>query len=284
LDVTFARQGFRIHSEVSARGSEFEQLLLAELRTLAGDRASYTLLVWAPDHTETHHLHSLSAKLEQRLRSCLKPGVDPEQTVDSGRSVIQVALDSTEHAYIGSLASEQVWSLASGGRARMRVGADRPSRAARKLEEALGWFGIAPGPTETCADLGAAPGGWTWCLLRRRARVIAVDPANLAPDLVQQRGLVHLRTSAFQFVPEEPLDWLFCDLAWRPLEVAQLLAKWGRRRWARFLIANLKLPMKKKAAMVEQCRGIVAAGGWRQVRCRQLYHDRDEVTLTAHAV
>jgi 23S rRNA (cytidine2498-2'-O)-methyltransferase len=49
------------------------------------------------------------------------------------------------------------------------------------------------------------------------------------------------------------------------------------------LVANLKLPMKRKAEMVERLRDIVASGGWQRVRTRQLYHDRDEITLVAHA-
>jgi 23S rRNA (cytidine2498-2'-O)-methyltransferase len=120
-------------------------------------------------------------------------------------------------------------------------------------------------------------------LLAGRARVIAVDPALLAPDLRSKRGLLHVKASAFDFAPSDRADWLFCDMAWRPLEVAALLARWGRRRWARMLVANLKLPMKRKAAMVARLRDLVATGEWRDVRTRQLYHDREEVTLVARA-
>jgi 23S rRNA (cytidine2498-2'-O)-methyltransferase len=142
---------------------------------------------------------------------------------------------------------------------------------------------VAPTAGEECVDLGAAPGGWSWVLLERGARVVAVDPARLQPDLLARRGLTHRQTSAFQYAPDAPVDWLFCDMAWRPLEVAALLARWGRRSWARMLVANLKLPMKRKAEMVARLHDIVAGGGWRGVRTRQLYHDRDEVTLVAHA-
>jgi 23S rRNA (cytidine2498-2'-O)-methyltransferase len=68
-------------------------------------------------------------------------------------------------------------------------------------------------------------------------------------------------------------------MAWRPLEAASLLAKWARRRWARFLVANIKLPMKKKAEYLFRVRDILADGGWENLRARQLYHDRDEVTF-----
>ena len=129
--------------------------------------------------------------------------------------------------------------------------------------------------------MGAAPGGWSWVLLEKRARVIAIDPAELRDDVAKHRGLKHVKASAFQYEPDEQVDWLFCDMAWRPLEAAQLLAKWGRRKWARVLVANLKLPMKQKHKMVEELRAIVHGGGWKRVRTRQLYHDRDEITLIA---
>ena len=87
-------------------------------------------------------------------------------------------------------------------------------------------------------------------LAERRARVIAVDPAKLRPDILAKKGVRHVQESAFTFAPDEPIDWLFCDMAWRPLEVAALLAKWGRRRWARMLVANIKLPMTKKAEIL----------------------------------
>jgi 23S rRNA (cytidine2498-2'-O)-methyltransferase len=70
-------------------------------------------------------------------------------------------------------------------------------------------------------------------------------------------------------------------MAWRPLEVAALLAKWARRQWARQMVANFKLPMKKKAEMLFRVREILESGGWRNLRSRQLYHDREEVTIAA---
>ena len=122
-------------------------------------------------------------------------------------------------------------------------------------------------------------------LLERRARVIAVDPANLDRTLIGRKGLIHARGDAFRFEPDQPLadpvDWLFCDMAWRPLEAAGLLAKWARRKWARLLVANIKLPMRKKAEHLFRVRDILEDAGWSNLRVRQLYHDRDEVTIGA---
>src|SRR5438045_2161279 len=84
-----------------------------------------------------------------------------------------------------------------------------------------------------------------------------------------------VQASAFDFEPDEPVDWLLCDMAWRPLEVAHLLAKWGRRHWATTLVANVKLPMKQRVVFARKVLEVVRGGSWQDVRARQLYHDRE---------
>jgi 23S rRNA (cytidine2498-2'-O)-methyltransferase len=120
-------------------------------------------------------------------------------------------------------------------------------------------------------------------LLERRARVIAIDPGKLDPDLMSRKGLTYIGGNAFDFVPDEPVDWLFCDMVFRPVEVARLLARWAREHLATMLVANFKLPMKRKAETVLEIRAMLESGGWKGIRSRQLYHDRDEITVTARA-
>lgn len=291
IDLVFARQGFRIAGEIVAPAEERAAQCAAVLaRLLGGDARPWALSGWVPDTEALNPLSAEATALEERVGAALAADpaiatrrVELRALPRTGGVLAQLALVGPDRVIVGAVDSERALTLAPGGRSRMRVRGDRPSRAARKIEEAFAWLGVAPGPGDVCVDLGAAPGGWTWALLERRAKVIAVDPAELRLDLdrVRARNLVHHPMSAFQFTPEEPVDWLFCDMAWRPLEVAQLLAKWARRRWARILVANLKLPMRKKAAMVEDLRQVLAGGGWQRIRARQLYHDRAEVTVTA---
>jgi 23S rRNA (cytidine2498-2'-O)-methyltransferase len=227
----------------------------------------------------------LDARLEQALAQstpALRRADDTTLRRDASIKLAQVCVAESGLFMAGVMHGNRTPSLAKGGRTRVRLSGDLPSRAARKLEEALAWLGVAPGPGELCVDLGAAPGGWTYVLAERRARVIAVDPAKLRPDLLARRNVQHVQESAFTFAPDEHVDWLFCDMAWRPLEVAALLAKWGRRRWARILVANIKLPMTRKAELLARVRAILEREGeWRHVRAKQLYHDRDEITLSA---
>lgn len=313
----FARMGFPVAAVVGAPLEGAVEEIAARLKQAAGG-APMHVQVWAPDADAYAPLHTLARAHAEALETALRAQEDAarvrragegqraeqgiggsaqeasarenaaprlllataEEARARGGALAQVCLLSPALAAVGVVRAAEAWSLSAGGRQRMWREAG-PSRAALKLEEALALSAIAPERGETCVDLGAAPGGWTQRLLQRGARVIAVDPAKLAPDLMKNPKLRHVQDSAFAFEPDEPVDWLFCDMAWRPLEVAQLLAKWARRGWADALVANLKLPMKDKNPIVFRARHLLEAAGWKGLTIRQLYHDRDEVTVIA---
>ncbi|MCS6913006.1 MAG: 23S rRNA (cytidine(2498)-2'-O)-methyltransferase RlmM [Myxococcota bacterium] len=278
-EPAFARQGL----PVAALCAPEVEAVAAALRPLL--RRPYALHLFSPDSEAGNALCGLVRGLQGPLTARLDRDGGPPR-LDSGVAaraaggqLAQVCLMSDKQVAVGVVPAVSAHSLAPGGRLRVRQGG--PARSARKLAEALLWLGRGPERGDLCVDLGAAPGGWTRVALARGARVIAVDPGRLAPSLRAERRVRYVPYSAFDFVPEEPADWLLCDMAWRPLEVAALLARWGRRRWARFLIANIKLPMRQRAAMLARVKEILATGGWVDVRARQLYHDRDEVTVAA---
>ena len=277
--LTFARQGFTLRASVSAPPAELARALAdAAVKTLSVVK-KYAVQVWVPDADATNALAQRVPALEQKAGR--SPPFVLERHVPQDVVLLQVCLVSDSLAYVGVTKVSEALSLAPGGRERMRVSGQRPSRSARKLEEAFRWAGMAPGPGELCVDLGAAPGGWTFVVRARGARSIAVDPAELAPEIKADRGVRHLKASAFTFEPETTVDFLLCDMAFRPLDVAALLAKWGRRRWARALLANFKLPMKRRAEMARHLCTQLSEAGWKEVRSRQLYHDRDEITVCA---
>jgi 23S rRNA (cytidine2498-2'-O)-methyltransferase len=287
-DMTFARQGFRIGALAQGMSADaIADALMPTLVTAVADATSYGLHVFVPDSTAANpfaqRAQALEAELAARLLAARpdRARVPDSELRHSSIPVLHVCLYEEDKVAAGALPADRCLSTAAGGRARMRLHSAMPSRAARKLEEAFSWLGVSPGPGELCVDLGAAPGGWSWLLLQRRARVIAVDPARMNKHLAEHGRLRHVQGSAFEFTPEETVDWLFCDMAWRPLEVAKMLARWARKRYTHFLVANFKLPMKRKAEMVERLRAILAAGGFSNIRTRQLYHDREEITLTA---
>ena len=171
---------------------------------------------------------------------------------------------------------------------RLKFPRDAPSRSTLKLDEAFlvllddderaRW--LKPGMS--AVDLGAAPGGWTWQLVRRSLRVTAIDNGPMDAALIDSGLVTHLRADGFRYAPKKPVDWLVCDMVEQPRRVAELIARWFAERRCRHAIFNLKLPMKKRYEETKSCLALVAAaleGG--DLRARQLYHDREEITVFA---
>jgi 23S rRNA (cytidine2498-2'-O)-methyltransferase len=173
---------------------------------------------------------------------------------------------------------------------RLKFPREAPSRSTLKLEEALLVL-LDAGERErwlkagmSAVDLGAAPGGWTWQLVRRSMRVTAVDNGPMAASLLQSGLVTHRREDGFRFQPKKPVDWMVCDMVEQPRRVAELVARWLSAGWCRRSIFNLKLPMKKRYDETRLCLDLIRAkGGARTIalRARQLYHDREEITVFA---
>ena len=132
-------------------------------------------------------------------------------------------------------------------------------------------------------DLGAAPGGWTYQLVRRGLNVTAVDNGPMDPKLLDSGLVEHRREDGFRYRPDRPVDWMVCDIVESPLRVAELAARWLAQGWCRESIFNLKLPMKRRHQELTRClqhiEGRLAeARVPHRLACKQLYHDREEVT------
>jgi 23S rRNA (cytidine2498-2'-O)-methyltransferase len=169
---------------------------------------------------------------------------------------------------------------------RLKFPRDAPSRSTLKLDEALlvllderereRW--LKPGMS--VVDLGAAPGGWTWQFVRRSMRVVAVDNGPMDRALMDSGLVTHLREDGFRYRPKKPVDWLACDMVEQPRRIADLIALWLAEGRCRRAIFNLKLPMKKRYEESQRCLDIVRRTS-ADVRAKQLYHDREEITVFA---
>jgi 23S rRNA (cytidine2498-2'-O)-methyltransferase len=133
------------------------------------------------------------------------------------------------------------------------------------------------------ADLGAAPGGWSWVLARHHLRVAAIDNGPLAQSALDTGLVEPIRADGFHWQPPKPLDWMVCDMVESPAKVASRLATWFAQGWCRRAVFNLKLPMKKRWDETRKCLDLFAAqaGMPLEIRAKQLYHDREEITVYA---
>lgn len=177
-----------------------------------------------------------------------------------------------------------------GGIWRLKFPREAPSRSTLKLEEA--WHVFVPrdawparlNDTMQAADLGAAPGGWTYQLVRQGMYVYAIDNGPMDATLMATGQVEHLREDAFVWEPPMRLDWLVCDIVDKPMRVIDMVERWLIKQWCREAIFNLKLPMKKRWEEVARCLArledsLHRAGVRARIRARHLYHDREEVTV-----
>ena len=147
-----------------------------------------------------------------------------------------------------------------------------PSRAYLKLWEAFARARVWPGPGDTCLDLGASPGGWTWVLARLGATAVAVDKAPLDPGIAAMPGVTQRRESAFALAPE-PVDWLFSDIAAYPNRLLTLVHRWIGAGAARRIICTIKFQGDTDHAAAQAFAAI--PGGC----VAHLFHNKHELTF-----
>jgi 23S rRNA (cytidine2498-2'-O)-methyltransferase len=190
---------------------------------------------------------ALVETLQKKRRHLLRHLRGEPAHFTAGDSLVQLLLSAPDAGFISVAAApapfEQRHLLSPFPNGEVPIASDKtaPSRAFAKLVEAELRLGRAIQAGETCVDLGASPGSWTYAAVARGARVIAVDRSPLREDLMRNRRVEFKRGDAFRFQARRPVDWLLCDVIAAPERTAELLLGWLRRKWCRHFIVTLKL-------------------------------------------
>jgi 23S rRNA (cytidine2498-2'-O)-methyltransferase len=193
-------------------------------------------------------IHESIVELLQKKRRHLLRRLRPEpEPFSASGSLVQVLLIAPDTGFIsvaiGPLPFEQRHLLSPFPKGELLVASDKaaPSRAFAKLVEAELRLGRSIQWGETCVDLGAAPGSWTYVATSRGARVIAMDRAPLREDLMRSQQVDFRPGDAFRFEPTRAVDWLLCDVIAAPERSAELLLAWLRRGWCQHFVVTLKV-------------------------------------------
>jgi 23S rRNA (cytidine2498-2'-O)-methyltransferase len=283
-DLIFARQLLHVLGRAEQMSRKDRLAALLPIVEHSGQRWC-DAWVEAPDSDAGRELAPLCRALNAALVTALKR----QRLLDAASPVrLHVCLMASDAAIVAcaDVAASAPWP---GGIPRLRFPRGAPSRSTLKLEEAFlvllddderaRW--LAPGMT--AVDLGAAPGGWTWQLARRSIRTVAIDNGPMDAALMESGLVEHRRADGFRYQPPRTVDWLVCDMVEQPRRIAELVARWLGERRCRRAIFNLKLPMKKRYEEVQLCLSILrdALGESIDIRAKQLFHDREEITVFA---
>ena len=287
-DLIFARQWFiviELHQNLPLEDRIGP--LITSLKNLPSP--ANEVLVETPDTNEGKTLSGLCRSLLPPLKTALRESDYLKESSDAPRLRIHICFLTGATAYIGfeEAARSAPWPM---GIPRLKAPASAPSRSTLKLEEAFLRFLNKEEQTKLlrpgmrAVDLGASPGGWTWQLVRRHIHVVAVDNGDMDKQLLDSGLVEHQREDGFRYQPKRIFDWMVCDIVEQPIRIAKLAATWMSAGWCHRTIFNLKLPMKKRYLEVQRCLSLIDsllsdAGMRYKIRCKQLYHDREEITV-----
>jgi len=273
-----------------ARGSFIELPETDRISVLLDSLGDYPVFgsVWLEvmDTNDGKELSTFCRKFEVPLRKALsKAGRLVE---DPNKPRLLLTFVSGRRVFVGVAAADNsaMWPM---GIPRLKFPREAPSRSTLKLEEA--WHHFIPreqwdarlSDDMTGVDLGAAPGGWTYQLVKRGMLVTAIDNGPMAESLMDTGLVQHLMADGFTYKPRQTVDWMVCDIVEKPARSAALLETWLGEGLCREAVVNLKLPMKQRYAEVRRLlerieEGFKARKVKVSIGCKQLYHDREEVT------
>ena len=293
--LIFARQWFitvtekialpdynRVEAIVEALGSEWQY---ADLR------------METPDTNDGKELSKFCRKLAVPLRQTLRKNKvltekgNKAGTNKEGAILHALFLSGKEVIFGFSLAHNTSTNVM--GIPRLKFPNASPSRSTLKLDEAFLHF-IPRDEWETrltsgmtAVDLGAAPGGWTYQLVRRGMMVTSIDNGPMAESLMETGQVKHKMMDGFKYKPlKKNVYWLVCDMIERPQRVAKLMTEWLLQGDCKEAMFNLKLPMKGRYQQVsDDLQSIKDAFSEHKVKyelyAKHLYYDREEITVHA---
>jgi 23S rRNA (cytidine2498-2'-O)-methyltransferase len=168
---------------------------------------------------------------------------------------------------------------------------EAPSRAYRKLEEALAWSGAPVRAGDVAFEIGCAPGGASYALLHRGVHVVGVDPAPVSSIVAAFPGPATFRHLKMPVgaVPRAALpprvEWLVLDVSLAPQVALRSIQRFipPFRKTLRGALLTLKLNDWKLADQIPALLERVRALGFREVRATQLPSNRQEFFVCAAA-
>ena len=265
---------------------------LADLPTfLQLERGQYfavqTRLIQSDEHAVKREYSS--GQVNRLLAEAISAETGAVESIKKPRIIVSL-LCVAEKGYLGISTAYENLSDWPGGARHYGQTPEQISRAEFKLLEACEIFGVQLPTQGRALDLGAAPGGWTRLLLEAGLHVVAVDPANLDPRLNGLPHLEHYRGYAETYLEDavkrkRRFDVIVNDMRMDARDASRLLGQAAQcLRPEGFVVSALKLPHETREiqplATLHEALNILKKD-YSLVHARQLFHNRQEVTVIA---
>jgi 23S rRNA (cytidine2498-2'-O)-methyltransferase len=264
---------------------------------LLGNRPARQIHVWERDRAEpgAHGFEpsitpAAIAAYEAIGAACPHPerlagGNHLQRPASPGDWVADCILIEPSHWWVGFHRARSVPSCWSGGIPNLDAPSDVVSRAWQKMEEALRWSQLPAAAGARFAEIGSSPGGASQSLLARGFEVIGIDPAEMAPKVLENPKFRHIRRRAIE-VPRRAfrkVRWLTADMNVAPnftLDAIEAIVIHPEVN-IRGMLLTLKLPEWQLASAIPAYLARIRSWGFNLVRARQLAHNRQEICVAA---
>ena len=279
LSRVFVRHIFPVEFEGGIESFDAEAFIGALGAKFAGKPFSVQTR-WAEAGGACEKALKLTARLEDMfgIRGYARDDKNPEWAVS--------LYAKGDFLYAGASMCAENLSRWSGGEMRFKRDGGMLSRAEFKLLEAFETFSIQKPdpimPRPQALDLGASPGGWSRVLLSFGYGVTAVDPSEMDPSLSGRPGFRHIKAGADRLAEGlGPFDFVTNDMRTDMFESCRLmfgLHKKGLVSPGGSALMTLKLMSGQKKSHALNALKLLGPG-YVVVGARQLFHNRDEVTV-----
>ncbi|MGK5082518.1 SAM-dependent methyltransferase [Bdellovibrionota bacterium FG-1] len=142
-----------------------------------------------------------------------------DSTAESDDLVLDLVAVEPDEFWYGFHLHAPSHSPVPGGKYKIELPPNAPSRAFIKIEEALRWSKIPLQAGDTAVEIGSAPGGASFALLKRGLQVIGIDPGQMDPGVLKHPRFQHIKKPVSQVSREElphSVQWLLLDMNSEP--------------------------------------------------------------------
>lgn len=213
-------------------------------------------------------------------------GVVTDRPPRPGERVVDIVLVDVGQFWVGAHQHSATHRPTAGGRPpQFTAPPGAPSRVWGKISEALWRTGLDVNARSHILDIGCAPGGGTLVLLQRGARVVGVDPADMAPVVADHPHFEHRRVAFELLDPDtlpDDLDIFVYDVNLSPkMMLGDLAALLRGLPSLRHGLVTLKLNKPEHVDHVDAMLHKLRAAGFTHLTTEQLFHNRQELFVHA---
>lgn len=211
----------------------------------------------------------------------------PESEAQTGDPVFDLVGVEENEWWLGFHRHTSAHIPVPGGRWKIILPPEAPSRAYLKLEEALRWSGAPVRSGDVAVEIGSAPGGASYALLQRGVDTYGIDPGAMDPVVLDFHGPArfHHDARSVTVIRREELpanvQWLLVDMNTGPDTAIYPLERFAIRMDDTLLgvVMTLKLNEWSFSKHIPNWLERIRKMGMARVRATQLAHNRREICV-----